>query len=177
MLSHKRSISPLQTSSASTLPSEVNPDTILAWTAPEFEPSPANARILLALGAIFSGVVIYALFKNSAIMAITFVLLGMVTMLHGTRPAKEVPCAIRKDGVLLGKELYVFENIRSFWIIYEPGEHNLFLVTSGSLLSSVRVPLGTTSPETVRSTLRSLGIREVPYEPTLVDILSNFLHI
>jgi hypothetical protein len=146
----------------------------LRWTAPEFDSSSTRAPLLLIL--VFLGMVVYALIENSPIMAITFVLLGTVTFLHSRKPPRTLNCALTKDGLTVGQELYPLDNIASFWIIYEPGEQSLFLKTKGSLIASVRVPLGNMSPNTLREALIG-NIREEKYEPTILDTLSRFLHI
>ncbi|QQR77189.1 MAG: hypothetical protein IPJ67_03520 [Candidatus Moraniibacteriota bacterium] len=148
----------------------------LIWMAPEFDESPIHQRALLILLVVFLAIIIYALIENSSIMAMTFVLLGTITFLHSRKPPKTLDCAIASESVVVEKEAYMFENIESFWIIYEEDEKSLSLKTRGSLIASVRIPLGTMNPNTVRDTLLKY-IREVRYEPTLVDTLSRFLHI
>lgn len=148
----------------------------IQWSAPEFDASSAHPHAIIFLMGIFLAIVIYALIENSPIMAITFVLLGTVTFLHSRKPPQTLDCAITPESIIAGKEEYVFDNIASFWIIYETEEQSLFLKTKGSLISSVRIPLGNMNPNTVREALLG-NIREVKYEPTLLDTLSRFLHI
>ncbi len=147
-----------------------------SWSAPEFDESLAHSRFVLALLGIFLVIVAYALIQNSAVMAITFVLFGMVVYLHSREPIKTVGCAITAEGVVVAKDLYAFDNIESFWIIYEENDRSLFLKTRGSLISSVRAPLGSVDPNTVRSHLVQHA-REAKYEPSIIDTLSRFLHI
>ena len=126
---------------------------------------------------IFLIVTIYALVENSPIMAITFVLFGTVTYLQSRKALKTLDCSVTHRDVIAGNEAYAFENIVSFWIIYEPGCRALFLQTSGLIAPSVRVPLGDADPSRVRGALLAAAIPEKPYEPTIIDTLSNFLHI
>jgi len=153
-----------------------NQRSLLSWTAPEFDASSEHSRAPLFLVGLFLIIIVYALVTNSSIMAITFVLLGTVTFLHSRKPPRLLECAIVDNGIIVGKEEYVFDTITSFWIIYEQGEQSLFLKTKGSLVSSVRIPLGNTNPNAVREMLLP-RIREVKYDPTLIDTLSRFLHI
>ncbi len=148
----------------------------LTWTTPEFDTLPGHSQTLLILFGVFLAIIIYALIENSSIMAITFVLLGTVTFLHSRKFPKILNCTITSEGIIVEKEIYLFDNVESFWIIYEETEKSIFLRTRGSLITSVRIPLGTMSPNTARDTLLKY-IREVRYEPTLVDTLSRFLHI
>lgn len=156
--------------------SEASSSPTLSWTAPEFEGAATHPRAPLVFIGIFLGIVVYALVVDSPIMAITFVLLAAVTFLHSRKPARTLECALTKDGIRVGNELYTYENISSFWILYESGEKSLFLKTKGALISSVRIPIGNINPNTLRSALINT-IRETPYEPTLIDTLSRFLHI
>ena len=158
------------------IPTPHTPSSELSWQAPDFESSPMDRRVFLGLIALLLGIIVYALVENSPIMAITFILLGMVTFLHSRKPAKTLACRLRKDTIIVGNEAYPFDNIASFWIIYEPGEKSLFLKTKASLISSIRIPLGDMSPNRLREALLP-NIRELKYEPTILDTLSRFLHI
>ena len=148
----------------------------LAWTAPEFSTPTANPSALFLLLGMFLAIIVYALVENSSIMAITFVLLGTVTFLHSRKPLKTLDCSITSQGVAVGKEFYDFDNIASFWIVFEADEQSIFLKTRGSIIASVRIPLGDTDPNTAREALLRYA-RETKYEPTLIDTLSRFLHI
>lgn len=148
----------------------------LSWQAPEFESSQADRRVFLGLITLFFAIIVYALVENSPLMAITFVLLGTVTFLHSRKPTRILTFQVTEDAVISGSEVYPFENIASFWIIYEPNEQSLFLKTKASLISSIRIPLGDMSPNHLREALLP-NIREVKYEPTILDTLSRFLHI
>ena len=114
----------------------------IEWVAPEF-PSPRRSlRVLFALVGVCIAIVVFALVKNSPIMAITFVLLGTLTVLHSQKTPSLIECAITWDAVHMGREEYAFEHIKSFWVVYDESDRCLFLKTNGVLVSSVRVPLG-----------------------------------
>lgn len=148
----------------------------LTWTALEFNQNTRQSSILFGIIGVLVAVIIYALITNNPVMAITFVLLATVTFLQGRKRPKTLSCAITVEGVTVGDEQYVFENIRSFWVFYEPEEQSLFLKTNGALIASVRVPLGNMSPTIIREAILPFA-REEKYEPTLIDTLSTFLHI
>ncbi len=147
------------------------------WSTLEFEPSPQHSRALLTVSVIFVAVIAYALVQNSPIMAITFVLLGTVTFLQSRGTPKRIKCLIDRKTIRIGEEVYPVENILSFWIEYSPNEKRLTLKTSGAFISTVRVPLGDASPNAVREALTAIGLREERYSPTVIDTLSDFLHI
>lgn len=149
----------------------------LEWSAPEFDPSSSRSKVPMLLIAVFVAMITYALIENSPIMAITFVLLGTVTFLHSRAPIRTVSSAITDNGVRIGGQLYEFENIQSFWIIPDDRDRNLYLKTTGMLVSSVRIPLGFQPALPVRRALLDASVPEIKYEPTVIDTLSNFLHI
>ncbi len=148
----------------------------LSWSALEFDAHPQHGRIVTAFLLVFMAIIVYGIVMNSPIMAITFVLLGLVTYLQTQKTIQTMTYTITHEGIHAGRDFYDFENIRSFWIVYSPEEHAIFFQIKGSLVSSLRIPMGEMSPNVIRNTLLSF-VKEEKYEPTVVDTISAFLHI
>lgn len=152
-------------------------DILLHWDAPEHDPLELGPRARIVSVILLILIIAWALYTNSPIMAITFILIGMTGYLAlGHEPAI-IPFYLTTKGIVAGKEFYEFEAIESFHLYDEPPFDNLLsLKTNGSIVSHVHVPI-TTLP---RTELRQAIIRFVPedrHEPGLVDTLEKFLHI
>lgn len=147
------------------------------WRAPEFEVYEKSARWYLAATIFLTALVIYALVINSPIMAITFILVGIVGYIHLQHDPEMVTFKITTRGVVAGKDLYPFENIKSFWIFYDPAHTKVIsLHTNASMLPFVHIPLGNEDPVEVREILLDY-IEEIPQDPSFVDVLERVLHI
>jgi len=109
-------------------------------------------------------------------MAITFILIGIMGFITLEQAPAILHCAITEDGVIVNKELYAFENIESFWIVYEEDEKYLSLKTNGKLIPFVNIPFDDEDPNTLHEIL-SVYLKEEKHDPTLIDTIEKMLHI
>jgi hypothetical protein len=150
--------------------------TILQWQSLEFKPKQIRVSFYLWSGAFLLAIIIYALVSNSPIMTITFILIGIMGFITLEQDPKILHCAITKDGVIVDRDLYAFENIESFWIVYEEEDQHISLKTTGKLTPFVSIPLGDENPVTVRDILIQYA-QEEKHDPSLIDTLGKMLHI
>ena len=152
-------------------------EVIAHWKAPEFETFERDKKwstyVLLSLIAI----VAYAVYMNSPIMAITFIMIGVVGYLYISKEARELDFAITHEGIIAGRDIYLYENIRSFWIFYEPdGKKVISLHMRSSFIPFLHMPIHEEDPSKLRSMLVEY-IPEIKQEPSIVDSLERFLKI
>lgn len=148
-----------------------------SWRAPEFEVYEKSARWYLAGAAFILTIVIYALYANSPIMAVTFILIGIVGFIHLQKDPRIIDFAITTKGLLADKQLYAYENIYSFWIFYqEPNIRIISLHTKASALPYVHIPLHEEDPVHIREFLLE-NIPEIKQDASLIDALERVLHI
>jgi hypothetical protein len=156
---------------------EYSPVALMHWRAPEFEPSRWDKRWYLGASLILSVIIIYALVANSPIMAITFILIGIVGYIFLQKKPRVLEFMITHDGIIVGQEIYVFRDIKSFWIFYEP-EHIriLSLHMKDKILPYIHIPIHNENPVIMRDILLEF-LPEVEQEPSLVDNLERLLRI
>jgi len=146
----------------------------LSWQAREHETISYNQRSVLVTGIFLAIIILYAIITESPIMAITFILIGVVGYLAINSEAPLLQFTIDMEGVHMGREMYPYENIESFWILYEPGERKVIsLHTNAELTPYVQIPLGDMDPLRVRSTLLQF-IPEERHPTRLVDVLEKY---
>ena len=148
-----------------------------SWRAPQFEVYEKSGRWYL-IGALFIlALVVYALFSNSPMMAITFILIGIVGYIYSQKDPLVVNFAITKKGILADKELYLYENIHSFWIFYEQHHSKIIsLHTKASAFPFVHIPIGDENPAQLHEILTEY-IPEIKQDPSLIDTIGRVLHI
>ena len=148
------------------------------WETFEHEPGTIGSKSYIPIAIAFIAIVGYALFTDSLLMAIVFILIGMVGYLLMNRPTEIVEYSITEKGVSAGKEFYGFEDIRSFWILegHPDFPKQLIIQTDGWLVSHVHIPLADQYPEAVRQFLAP-HIPEEKYEPGLIDTIEKMFHI
>lgn len=149
---------------------------LLQWQALEFEPQETSRTFYIWSSVFLILTILYALITNSPIMAITFILIGIIGFITIERNPSTLSCAISSDGVIVNRELYPFEGIESFWIASEEDDMYISLKTSGKLAPFIHVPLGEADPNEIR-TLLIQSISEEKHEPSIIDTFGKMLHI
>jgi hypothetical protein len=152
-------------------------DILLHWDAPEHEPLELGPKARIVVLFLLITIIAWALYTDSPLMAITFILIGMTGYLALSHEPRILPFYVTTKGIVAAKEYYEFDHIESFHLYDEPPFDNLLSIkTNGSLVSHVHVPI-TTLPI---NDLRTVLLRYVPedkHEPGLVDNLEKLLHI
>lgn len=150
---------------------------LLSWRAPEHIHVRPNPRGLMISTVLLALIIAYAVFTNSPLMAITFILIGIVGYLFITRDPREFEFMVTSKGLVGGKTLYAFEDIHSFWIHEEPPLEGVLSLNSNGILSPfIHIPIGDVPAEELRDLLLDY-IPEEKHEPTVIDTLEKMLHI
>ena len=148
-----------------------------SWRAPEFEVYEKSGRWYIIAALFIASMVAYAIFTNSPIMAIVFILIGIVGYIYSQRNPKIVTFTITSKGVLANNEMYLYDNIFSFWIFYEPTHTKVIsLHTKASMLPFVHIPIENENPVKLRELLMQ-NIPEIKQDPSLTNTIGRFLHI
>ena len=149
---------------------------LLGWESPEHEPFELGPRARIYGTVALILIIAYALFTNSPLMAITFILIGIIVYLFQHHEPRVLFYGITSRCVIAGDNFYTFENIESYYIYSEPPFEDLLSIhTRGSFLSHTHIPIQEVSHEQVHRALYEFIPEEV-HEPHLVDILEKFLH-
>lgn len=162
-----------------TIPSTSRSGKVLAqWETLEHAPAEHGQKTYTIVIAVFIAIVAYALYTNSPLMAIVFILIGMVGYLSLNRPEEPTRYTITDKGVTVGREFYPFEDISSFFILEDHPDFpkHLIIQTDGWLVSHVHIPLAEQRVEAIRHLLISV-VPEKKYEPGLIDTIEKMFHI
>lgn len=158
-----------------TPPEEKEVSKEMSWEIKESISHKKNKKILIFLSLFLFCIILYALITESPIMAITFILIGVMVYINLNYEPKTIRFSLDIEGVHIGRELYPYENIYSFWIFYEPGKRKcLSLHTNGDLTPYVHIPIGDEDPLLIRKILLEF-LPEEKHPFRLVDILEEYL--
>lgn len=150
---------------------------LVSWRGPEFEHYPRDKRWYTGAAIILLLIILYAVATNGIIMAIVFALIGISGYIMFSRPQKVIDFAVTYDGVLVGDEIYDFDDIKSFWIFYEPPHTRVIsLHMKGHFRPYLHIPLHQVDPVIVHEKLLEF-VPEVKQEQNLIDILERLLRM
>lgn len=152
--------------------------TLAEWETIEHEPVDFGKKSYIGIGFVFIAIVAYALYTNSPLMALVFILIGMVGYLSLNRPELPTRYTITDKGINVGHEFYAYENISSFFILEDHPSFlkHLIIQTDGWLVSHVHIPLAEQRADVIRHLLLPF-VPEKRYEPGLVDTIEKMFHI
>jgi len=152
-------------------------DVLYKWEGPEFEVYEKSTRWYVIAGLFILAMVSYALYTNDPIMAITFILIGIVGYIYSQKKPRIITFAITSKGVFADNELYLYENIFSFWVFYEPTHTQVVsLHTKASMMPYVHIPFDDEDPAEIRRMLLE-NIKEIKQDPSLIDTIGRILRI
>ncbi len=149
--------------------------TFLTWETPSAEPKLPLANPLVTLGALLvaGGLVAFAL--ANFLFAFFLLLAGGVVASYQFRPPRSVEIAITSRGIRVGRRIYEFESLESFWIFYDPPlMKELSVLSKKTFMPPLRLPLGDLDPVLVRETLLRF-LRERQQDRSMIDIVSRGL--
>jgi len=145
----------------------------------EPEKKPLNKILLGTIGMIMAVMIIYFAVSSNYLAALLFWLAGIViafSLYDKFKNPKPVSCKIRAEGVQVNRDLYPYENIKSFWIFYDPPYHQELSLRVKAVATGgyVKVPLGDADPVKIRETLLKF-IPEKRQEEGLADALTRIV--
>jgi hypothetical protein len=150
---------------------------LLSWQEPEYDTFDLGPRSRLIVTALLVLIVAWALYTDSPLMAITFILIGVIGYLLEQAQPRVIDFALTSRGVLSGRQFYPYETLQSFHIYEdEPFKDTLSLHTDGNFVSHIHIPVKTPDTEEVFRTL-SRFVPELPHEPNFLDSLEKLMHI
>ncbi len=127
---------------------------LLEWSVAEYEQHvrPTAWYVLMTIvGSILVG---YAIFTDNFMFAIIIVLFSIILFLQSHQDPIVVPFQITESGVIINNRLYVYSELKDFYIIYKPPEIKmLFIETNSTIRPRLRIPLMDTNPNEVRELL------------------------
>jgi hypothetical protein len=153
-------------------------DTVLLhWRAPEYEIYEKSRNWYLYALLLLAVIVAFAVYTDSPVMAITFILIGVVGYIFVNRTPRILDFLVTHDGVVAGRDLYEFDNMISFWIFYEPGQVKVIsLHMKNKIMPFVHIPIHDEDPLEIRRVLLEY-VSEIKQEPSVADTFERFLGI
>jgi len=147
----------------------------IEWSAPEFEYYNKNKSWFIVVGAIAAGLFLWAVFTKNFIFALLIGLSYFSVIIFALKKPHNIHLAITPKGLKIDKTLYAFDNLRSFWIFYEPPLIKELSVRSKKMIMPyIKIPLGEQNPVEIRRLLLKY-LPEKKHKESLIDNLSRQL--
>ncbi len=124
------------------------------WQFPEFTREDRGQfwyTVAMAAAVLF---LLYALFTANFLFAVIILLAGVVFYLRRHEQPEMIAVAFYENGLRLADKFYDWDELRDFYIIYEPPEvTDLYVHTGGILHARLKIDLADQDPIAIRSIL------------------------
>lgn len=145
----------------------------IEWTAPEFPRHKKNKKWLGYFFLICLIFLIIAIFGKNFLFVIIIILAAFVLYVYSIKKPRKIKFVISQRGIQIDNKLYGFENLRSFWIFYNPPEIKILsLCSKRKFLPYLKIPLDKQDPVKIREFLIKF-LPEKEHEESLVDTLTR----
>lgn len=129
-------------------------DIVLEWTFPEYEKYSRSRRWYIIAGIVGGFFILYGMLTGNFLFALIIALSAIILFLQQHQTPAEISFAITDLGVIVSNRLYLYKELESFYIIYQPPEiKTLFLETKSLIRPLLRIPLQDQDPVEVRFSL------------------------
>lgn len=153
-------------------------DHIIEWEAPEFIQHEKGWRWFLVAGLIALGFMIYAVLSGNWTFALVILVIVAIYYYEHGRTPQHIQVLVSRTGIKIGDKEYTYQNIKSFWIIYKPGQvKTLNLRSNSRLLSDVSIDLDGQDPAELRTFLCAHVKEEEGKEETFTESLIRILKL
>src|SRR5438105_2678498 len=123
------------------------PAQLIEWETVEYDHTPKDQRWFVIGGIVAAIFFFYAIFTANYFFALFVLLATFVVFLYARRAPQPLICSVTSHGIYLGRSLYEFDHLHSFWIFYHAdGIKHLSLHSKRAMIPFVRVPLGQVDP-------------------------------
>ena len=147
---------------------------LLSWEALEYEYHEKTTDWYWAVGIVTFGFFVLALILKNFLFAILVAIAGFTFALYGARRPKIVSFAITSRGLKIGEKLYPYDNLKSFWLNYDPPNiKELYVISKKFFAPQISIPLGASDPNKIREYLLKF-LEEKEIQESLSDVIARF---
>ena len=137
----------------------------LEWTALEYEEKDRDPDWFWALGIIVVTTTLAAIIYNNYFFAVLIILAGTLLGFFAKKKPDLVSYALTEKGVSIGSRLYLYENIKSFWIQIAHADDMatkdlFFIKTERFYMPVISMPIDLSISEEIHSIMLSKNIPE-----------------
>lgn len=144
--------------------------------SPDQQTAHKPSVVTIAISFVLIGLA-YIFFQNNILTAIFFFLISVVMIVLAFKEKRATFWEITRHGITIDTAFFSFQDLKSFWIEYQPGRiKELSLKSKKWYHGYFKIPLNQENPLKIREMLLEFLLEE-RHEDTLVETISRKLGI
>ena len=150
-------------------------DAYLAWEALEYEFKEKSPDWYWMIGIIAVALIAIAVYMQNILFAVIIMLGAFSFALLSARHPDHVKFAITSRGIKINGSIYLYKDLDSFWIEYDPPhQKELIIISKRAIMPHISIPLADIDPNEARAHLIKF-LEEKHHEESLTEILMRFI--
>lgn len=148
---------------------EKSTPTKLEWTALEFKKYKKGKRWFVLPALLALAVIIAAILLKNLLFVIATILTVFVVYIYARKEPRKIKFSISGNGIQIDQTVYKFEDLKSFWIFYEPPEvKEISIRSKKAFMPYIKIPLDDQNPAEVRRLLLKF-LPEKKHKESVID--------
>lgn len=136
------------------------------WTFPEYNKYERNKVWYFWFILILAGLVVFAIFEQNPLLGVIVVMVGFIIYFQGRKEPNQLVFQITEDGISLDNKFYGYNQLKKFWIIYQPPEvKELYFSFNSGIKPELSISFGNQNPVKIREHL----LKYLEEDPTKED--------
>ena len=125
------------------------------WEVDEFEKHVRSKTWYISAISIALILMLFSFMTTNFLFAVIVVISSLVIILHEGRLPDKVTVIITKEGVVIGKRFYDYDDLKNFAIVYKPrlATKNLYFEYKNVVRQRLSIPLKNMDPLPIRENL------------------------
>ena len=155
---------------------KLQPDeTLLSWQAPEFIDHDRNHQWYIAAVVVILGILAYSVYtRDWFFIGVLMVMVAVSFKYLNQKPSINL-YAISRIGIFVNDRLYSFDDLHSFWIVYQPPVKTLNIMSVRKYMPALTIQLDDQDPVIIRSILKKFIPEQEKRGESFADKLSRVL--
>ncbi len=147
--------------------------TKIEWVAPEFIKYKKGKKWFITAGLIALTILIIAVLTKNFLLAVATIFASLAVYVYSLKEPREIKFSISGKGVQIDNQIHRFENLKSFWIFYDPPEvKELSIRSKKTFIPYIRIPLDDQNPAEIRKFLLRF-LPERIHKESIIEILAR----
>jgi hypothetical protein len=150
--------------------------TKIEWTALEFKKYKKGKKWFVFPALLALAVIIAAILLKNLLLVIATILTVFVVYIYAKKEPRKIKFSISGNGVQIDQIVYKFEDLKSFWIFYEPASpaggppevKEISIRSKKAFMPYIKIPLNDQNPAEIRRLLLKF-LPEKKHKESVID--------
>ena len=123
------------------------------WLFPEFVQHERGRTWYISASIVIALFLLFSVWEQNWLFALIIMLFAIIFLLQGRRTPQQMYFGIYEGGITIHKNYHPYENLKQFWIIYQPPDVKTLYFSFKTVRPDIIISLEEQNPLPIRETL------------------------